>query len=33
MSFFELELNLDPSDLNILCFPEKWITLFINYEL
>ena len=33
MSYFELELNLDSTDMNIICFPEKWLILFSNYEL
>lgn len=33
MSYFELELNLDSTDTNIICFPEKWLNLFLNYEI
>ena len=33
ISYFELELNLDSTDLNIICFPEKWLPLFVNTDL
>lgn len=33
ISYFELELNLDSTDLNIICFPEKWLPLFVNSDL